>query len=168
MKSEGKKIRPIRYGPFKILENIGTNAFHLDLPAYMEMHSMVNFENLKPCEPPMIMDEDESIQVPTIDDFYPDYLEELQEDIIFDRRIRTSQRGDVEYLRVGIKGVKPNNSKWMYIGRVREPYPHLVGEYTFGGPKAFQWGGMIQEDIGILIEVQEDPKHPQRSRMVQK
>ena len=71
MKGEGKKIIPIRYGPFKILENIGTNAFHLDLPAYMQMYSVVNVDNLKLYEPPMIMDEDESIQVPTVDDFAP-------------------------------------------------------------------------------------------------
>jgi hypothetical protein len=128
MKGEGKNLRPIRYGPFKILENIGTNAFHLDLPAYMQMYSVVNVENLKLYEPPMIMDEDESIQVPTVDDFSPEYLDELQEDVILDRRIRTSQRGDVEYLRVGLKGVKPSKEKWMEIRRVRELYPHLVVE----------------------------------------
>jgi hypothetical protein len=55
-------------------------------------------------------------------------LDELQEDVILDRRIRTSQRGDVEYIRVGIKGVKPSKYKWMEIIRVRELYPHLVVE----------------------------------------
>jgi hypothetical protein len=47
MKGEGKKLIPIRYGPFKILEKIGTNAFLLDLPTYMQMYSVVNVEN--PC-----------------------------------------------------------------------------------------------------------------------
>jgi hypothetical protein len=74
MKGEGKKIRPIRYGPLKILENIGTNSFRLDLPIYMKMYSVVNVENLKLYEPPMIMDEDKSIQVPTVDDFSLEYL----------------------------------------------------------------------------------------------
>jgi hypothetical protein len=36
MKGEGKNLKPIWYGPFKILEKIGTNAFHLDLPSYMK------------------------------------------------------------------------------------------------------------------------------------
>jgi hypothetical protein len=90
MKGEGKKLRPIRYGLFKILENIGTNAFHLYLPAHMLMYSMVNVDNLKLYEPPMVMDEDESIQVPTMYDFSPGYLDELQEDVILDKRIRTS------------------------------------------------------------------------------
>ena len=54
MTGEGKKIKPIRYDPFKILEKIGTNAFHLDLPSYMHMYLVVNVENLKLYEPPMI------------------------------------------------------------------------------------------------------------------
>ena len=37
MQGEGKKLKPIRYGPFKILENIGENTFHLDLLAYMHI-----------------------------------------------------------------------------------------------------------------------------------
>ena len=35
LQGEGKKLKPIRYGPFRILENIGNNAFRLDLPSYM-------------------------------------------------------------------------------------------------------------------------------------
>ena len=54
------------------------------------------------------MDEDESIQVPTMDDFSLEYLDGLHEDVILDRRIKTSQQGDVEYLRVGLKEVKPS------------------------------------------------------------
>lgn len=41
MKGEGKKLRPIRYGPFTILENIGDNVFHafwLNLLVYMQMY----------------------------------------------------------------------------------------------------------------------------------
>ena len=32
LQGEGKKIKTIHYGPFKILENIGINAFKLDFP----------------------------------------------------------------------------------------------------------------------------------------
>jgi hypothetical protein len=64
----------------------------------------------------------------TVDDFSPEYLDELQEDVILDRRIKTSQWGDVEYLQVGIKGVKPRKERWIEIGKVREIYPHLFVE----------------------------------------
>ena len=61
MKGEGKNLKPIRYGPFKILEKIGNNAFCLEFPSYIQMYSVVNVENLKLYEPPMIMDKDESV-----------------------------------------------------------------------------------------------------------
>ena len=46
MQGEGKKLKPIRYGPFRILEKIGENDFHLDLPAYMHIYSVVNVDCL--------------------------------------------------------------------------------------------------------------------------
>jgi hypothetical protein len=48
-------------------------------------------------EPHMIIYEDESIHVPTFDKFSQEYLDELQKYVILERRIKTSQRGDVEY-----------------------------------------------------------------------
>ena len=74
LKGEGKKLKPTRYGPFTILDKIGTNAFCLDLPPYMKIYLVVNVENLKLYEPPMIVDEDENVQVPSVDDFSPEYL----------------------------------------------------------------------------------------------
>ena len=70
MKGEGKKLKPIRYGPFQILEKIGTNAFHLNLPPYMQIYSVINVENLKLYEPPMIMDEETNVQIPSVDDLH--------------------------------------------------------------------------------------------------
>jgi hypothetical protein len=61
LKGEGKKLKPICYGPFIVLEKSGTNAFRLDLPPYMHIYSVVNVENLNLFEPPMIMDQDEEV-----------------------------------------------------------------------------------------------------------
>ena len=47
LKGKGKKLKPIQYGPFKIIDKIGNNAFRLDLPPYMQMYAVVNVENLK-------------------------------------------------------------------------------------------------------------------------
>jgi hypothetical protein len=118
-------LKPIRYGPFKIVDKIGNNAFCLDLPPYMQMYAVFNVENLKLYEPPLIDDQGEHVQIPSIDDFSPEYLTELQEDTILDKRMRTSKRGNVEYLRVGLKGMNPRKAKWIEVGRVRELYPHL-------------------------------------------
>jgi hypothetical protein len=70
----------------------------------------VNVENLKLYDPPMIMDQRDSVSVPSLDDFSPEYLDELKENIILDRRTRTPHRGDFEYLRVGLKGTHPRKS----------------------------------------------------------
>lgn len=63
----------------------------------MQICSVVNVNNLKLYEPLMIINHDESIQVPSIDDFSPEYLDKLLEDVIIDKNMRTSRRGDVDY-----------------------------------------------------------------------
>lgn len=83
---------------------------------------MVNVGNLKLYEPPMIMDPKENAQIPTVDDFSPECMTELQEDTILDRKVCTSRKGYVDYLRVGIKGMNPSKARWMEIRRVRELY----------------------------------------------
>ena len=58
LQGEGRKLKPIRYGPFTILYQVGNNASLLIFPPYMQMYSIVNVENLKLYEPPMIVDQD--------------------------------------------------------------------------------------------------------------
>jgi hypothetical protein len=71
LKEKVKKLKPIRYGPFKIIDKVGNNVFRLDLPPYMQMYAIVNVENLKLYEPPLIDDQEEHIQIRSIDDFFP-------------------------------------------------------------------------------------------------
>ena len=104
MQGEGKKLKPIRYGPFKIIKKVGNNAFQLDFPSYMQLYSVVNVENLCLHEPPLIDDQGSDIQLPSIEDFSPKCLDELKEDSILDRRTHTSKRGSVDYLRVWAQG----------------------------------------------------------------
>jgi hypothetical protein len=49
------------------------------------MYAIVNVENLKLYEPPLIDDQGGHVQIPSIDDFSPEYLTELQEDTILDQ-----------------------------------------------------------------------------------
>jgi hypothetical protein len=46
----------------------------------------------------MIMDQDEEVSIPSVDEFYPKYLDDLKEYFILYRRMRTSRKGDVDYL----------------------------------------------------------------------
>ena len=65
----GKKLKPIRYGPFEILEKIVDNAFKLDLPSYMQIYSVVNVENLRLYEPPLVEYQGEHVKIPSIEIF---------------------------------------------------------------------------------------------------
>jgi len=105
MKGEGKKLKPIKHGASRIVEKFGHNAFSLNFPPYMHIYSVVNVKNLNLYEPPMIMDPKENSQIPTVDDFAPKCMVELQEDIILDRKVFTSKRGYVEYIQVGLKDI---------------------------------------------------------------
>ena len=56
-------MKPIWYGPFIILENIGDNAFKLDFPSYVQIYVVVNVENLRLYELPLIEDQGENVYV---------------------------------------------------------------------------------------------------------
>ena len=60
--------------------------------------------------------------LPSIEYFLLEFLDELKEDTILDRRTRASKSGSVDYLQVGIKGTKPRKAKCMEVGKVRELY----------------------------------------------
>ena len=66
--------------------------------SYMQMYSVVNVENLRLYEPPLIDDQGSDVQIPSIEDFSPKFLDELKEDIILDKRTRASKRESVDYL----------------------------------------------------------------------
>ena len=90
------------------------------------MYFVFNVENLSLYEPPLIDDQGSDVQLPSIEYFLLEFLDELKEDTVLDRRTRQSKRGSVDYLRVGLKGSKPSKEKWKEVGKVRELYPHLL------------------------------------------
>ena len=98
MQGEGKKLKPIRYGPFNFIKKVGNNAIQLDFPSYMQMYSVFNVKNLCLYEPPLIDDQGSDVQLPSIEYFSPEFLDELKEDKILDRRRRASKRGSLDYL----------------------------------------------------------------------
>ena len=101
--------------PSRYFEKIGENAFRLDLPAYMHIYLVVNANCLRLFVPSLIEDPEEQSQLPSIDDLLPEYLNELQEGTVLERKVRTTSRGDVEYLRIGLRGSKLSGGKWIEI-----------------------------------------------------
>jgi len=63
----------------------------MDLPSYMQIDVVANVEKLRLYVPPLIEDQGENVQIPSIEDFSPKYLDELQEYTILDRITRSSK-----------------------------------------------------------------------------
>jgi len=122
-----KKLKPIRYGPFEIVEQVNENAFRLNLSAYMNIYSIMNAKHLKLYEPSMLTkDEVGSNQIlPSLDDVAPNTMDELKEDSILQKKVCAIRRVEIELWLVVLKGQKPNKSKWMENSKVGELYPHL-------------------------------------------
>ena len=59
----------------------------------MHIHSVVNADCLRLFEASMIEDPKEQSQFPSVDDLLPEYLNELQEDIVLDRKVRMTHSG---------------------------------------------------------------------------
>ena len=124
---EGKKLKPIRYGPFKIIKQIGDNAFQLELPPYMHMYSVINAENLKLFEPSLLDDDpDEDIRLPSVDDLKIELEDPLLKDCILEQEVRETRHGKYEYFRIGRKGQLPSKSKWYIQDKAITKFPHLT------------------------------------------
>ncbi|KAI5317368.1 hypothetical protein L3X38_037075 [Prunus dulcis] len=123
---EGKKLKPIRYGPFKIIKQIGDNAFQLELPPYMHMYSVINAENLKLFEPSLLDDPDEDTHLPNVDYLKIEREDPLQEDCILKQMVRETQHGKYKYFCIGRKDQLPSKSKWYIQDKVIAEFPHLT------------------------------------------
>lgn len=57
-----KKLKPIRYGPFKIMEQVSENAFRLNFLKYMNIYLVMNVEYLKLYEPSMLIEDEVGLE----------------------------------------------------------------------------------------------------------
>jgi hypothetical protein len=53
-KGHHHKLHPLKYGPYIVLECIGENAYRLYFPAQLGIHDVLNVNNLKLFEPPLL------------------------------------------------------------------------------------------------------------------
>lgn len=126
LKGEGKKLKPLRYGPFRILQQIGDNAFKLDLPPYLGMYSVINAEYLKLFEPPLLDDDgDDKVVLPPIDDLWFDKEEPLKEDCILEQKVTKTRQGERAVFRIGRAGQVLSQSKWFSKEKGTLEFPNL-------------------------------------------
>ena len=68
-------MKPLRYGPYNILKQIGEKAFQLDIPAYLGLHPIFNVDLLQPYHAPLL--EQNDLQIAKPKDIHPDVQEPL-------------------------------------------------------------------------------------------
>ena len=112
-----KKLDWKHLGPFTITEQIGTQAYRLQLPASMKIHSMFHVSLLEPYHPSMIPDRVRPPPPPIVVESQSEY--EVEEIL------------DFKYLRKRLfylikwKGYDPSNNSWEPASFVKNA-PHLV------------------------------------------
>jgi len=114
----------LRYGPYLITEQLGANAFCLDLPPYMGLHPVFNVDKLKLFEP-SLLDEIEEVQRHP-DAVIPDFASPLDEDKIFEQQTKKTRTSSFDSFLVGRKGQYPHQAKWITLDRLRTAFPHLL------------------------------------------
>jgi len=106
LQGPANKLKPIRYGPSKIMEQVSENAYRLNLSEYMNIYSFVNVEHLKLYEPSILIEDEASPNqiLPSIDGLASKTMYELKEDTILEKNIHATRRGEIELWLVGLKG----------------------------------------------------------------
>ena len=66
-------MKPLRYGPYSILKQIGENDFQLNIPAFLGLHPVFNVYLLQPYHAPLL--EHNDLQTAEPEDIHP-YVQE--------------------------------------------------------------------------------------------
>jgi hypothetical protein len=115
----------LRYAPYKVLERIGENEYRMDLPAQFSIHDVLNVNNLKLFEPPLL---EEAVTVHHPMDNIPNFHPSLLVDQILDSKSRTThQQQCLSYL-VGRKGQTPAQAKCKSTQTLKHKFPHFLEE----------------------------------------
>ena len=116
------KLKPLGCGPYIFLQHIGDNAYHLDFPPQLGIHDVVNVNNLKHYEPPLLEDNvTVSHHVDLILDFKPPFLQ----DIVLDTHHTTTHHQQHTSYLVGCTGQTPSQAKWFSVAIMHKRFLHL-------------------------------------------
>ena len=116
-------MKPLRYGPYSILKQMGENAFQLDIPACLGLHPVFNVDLLRPYHAPLLEYNDLQIEKP--EDIHPDVHEPLLCKTILGRRICLTRKNSIPLFQVAKYGQLPVQGKWYSTNEVANNFPHL-------------------------------------------
>jgi hypothetical protein len=121
-----RKLRPLCYGPYTIIEVLGDNAFELNLPPFHGLHPLFNVDLLRPYFPPLL-DTSEIAEQLTPTEINPDNMEQASTDPIMDTQVKGTRQQRIHLYRVVKEGQFLHQGKWLTRGQIQQKFSHLIG-----------------------------------------
>lgn len=116
-----KKLDNKRFGPFEIIENIGSSLYRLKLPGTWSIHPVFNESLLTPDHPPEFPSQDKPPPPPSIENSEGNLEYNIEE--IVDSRV--DKKGRFEYL-IKWKGYPSEENTWEPIRHLKNSQKTLV------------------------------------------
>ena len=85
-----RKLFPLLYGLYTITKVVGNNAFKLNIPPFLGLHTIFNVDCLRPYLPPLLDTSDIAEQL-TPTELNPDCMEQATTDRIMDTQIKNTR-----------------------------------------------------------------------------
>ncbi|GKD30932.1 putative reverse transcriptase domain-containing protein, partial [Tanacetum coccineum] len=115
------KLNPRYFGPFKVLEKVGTVAYKLEISQELNrVHNTFHVSNLKKCYA------DEPLVVPLDGHHFDDKLQFVEEPVeIMDHEVKRLKRSRISLVKVRWNSGRGPEFTWEREDQFRKKYPHL-------------------------------------------
>ncbi|GJR60102.1 putative reverse transcriptase domain-containing protein [Tanacetum coccineum] len=119
-----RKLNPRYVRPLKVLEQVGSVAYKLELPQELtRVHNTFHVSNLKKCYA------DEPLAVPLDGLHFDDKLQFIKEPVEnIDRKVKQLRRSHVPIVKVRWNSRRGSEFTWEYEDQFRKQYPHLFAK----------------------------------------
>ncbi|GJU85424.1 putative reverse transcriptase domain-containing protein [Tanacetum coccineum] len=120
------KLNPRYIGPFKIIDKVGTVAYHLELPEHLSrVHSTFHVSNLKKCMA------DKPLAIPLDEIQIDDKLHFIKEPVeIMDREVKRLKQSRIPILKVRWNSKRGPEFTWKREDQMQKKYPHLFSIFA--------------------------------------
>lgn len=112
------KLSPRFYGPFRVLERIGSVAYKLALPPEAAIHDTFHVSQLKLCPNP-------PDTAPVLPQYYQDLGTAKESDCILEKKVVKHHNTAVTKVFVQWKGYSPDQATWEFYKDFITKYPHF-------------------------------------------
>lgn len=116
------KLSPRFFGPFKVVQKIGSVAYKLDLPPDVWLHPVFHVSCLKPK-----LDQS-AVPLPTLPPVDANGELQPEPESIFDRRIAKNRGRSITELLVHWKGTAPEDDTREKAWKLQAQFQHLLGK----------------------------------------